>query len=343
MKTPSLVGSLAIVLPVLLALGVPAAGQHARSGRLYELIVLDGGSSTRATDVNARGQATGLVTEPTGTLAFRWSAAGGLVPLAPAPGYPSALALGITRGGFVLGSSFSPSASAATLWSPAGTPMALPDLGWSLSEPAAIGDGGTVVGRGHLGGQWRPWIWDALNGTRLLADLGFPAGATVTDVNASGIVAGAPFFGEAFLFDPVTAATTPLGTLGGDTSAALALSDAGSAVGWSQTLPANEAAPFFWSPAGGMRSLGTPGGSGNVLGRATDVNRHDVVVGSYDVGPGLTRAFLWEAGLGFRDLNGLVRAPGVELQSALHVSDRGWIAGIARRGVETVGFLLRPL
>lgn len=341
MRVPSLVAL------VLMAATAPVHGQRAQGGRLYELVPLEAGTSTRATDVNVRGQACGLVSEPGTSVALRWSTAAGFTPLAPAPGYPRALALGITRDGFVLGQSFSPSLSVATLWSPSGTPTALPSLGWSLVEPAAISDTGVVVGRGYASGPWQPWVWDALNGTRLLASLGFPAGATVTDVDANGVLAGAPSFGEAFLFDLASGTTTPLGTLGGDTSAALALDESGFVVGWSQTLPANEPAPFFWSPFGGMRSLGTPSGPGNVDGQALDVNRHGVVVGTFEVAPGVTHAFVWEEGPGLRDLNALVRARGgVELQSALHLSDSGWIAGIGRdhsQGGKTVGFLLRRL
>ncbi|HEX6885907.1 MAG TPA: hypothetical protein VF530_21215 [Planctomycetota bacterium] len=344
MRSSSLAGVVALLL---IAAAAPTHGQRARGGRLYELVPLEAGTSTRATDVNARGQACGLVTEPSGTVALRWSTAAGLTPLAPVPGYPRALALGITRDGFVLGQSFSPSLSVATLWSPSGTPTALPSLGWSLVEPAAISDAGVVVGRGYAGGPWQPWVWDAVHGTRLLASLGFPAGATVTDVDANGVLAGAPSFGEAFLFDLATATVTPLGTLGGDTSAALALDEAGYVVGRSQTLPANEPAPFFWTPFGGMRSLGTPSGPGDVDGQAHDVNRHAVVVGAFESAPGETHAFVWEETLGLRDLNALVRARGgVELQSALHLSDSGWIAGIGKdhsQGGKTVGFLLRPL
>jgi uncharacterized membrane protein len=323
-------------------------GQSAQGGRLYELVPFELGFATRTTGVNARAQACGFVSNPPATDAYRWSAVAGTVPLAPVVGYPNAAALELTRSGFVLGSSFSASLSVATLWSPSGTATTLPDLGWTLSEPAAISESGVVVGRGYTGlGQWQPWIWDVVNGTRLLATLGFPAGASVTDVDASGRLAGAPFFGEAFVFDLAGATTTSLGTLGGDSSAALALGESGSVVGWSQTLPANEPAPFFWSQSGGLRSLGTPSGPGNVNGRAFDVNRHDVVVGSFELTPSRDHAFVWDADLGFRDLNTLVRQRnGIELESALDISNTGWIAGTAldhSQGGRDVGYLLRPL
>ncbi len=343
MRAPALVASVAVAL-TLVASAAPAAAQRVRSERLYELVVVDAGSFTRITDVNHGGRACGYVTEASGTQGFRWSTAG-VVPLPPALGYPSAATIGITRDGFVLGVSFSPSSSAATLWSPAGTPVLLPDLGWWMSEPIAISDTGIVIGRGYAGAPWQPWVWDTGNGTRTLGSLGFPAGATATDVNASGLIAGAPPWGEAFLFDLDTATTTPIGTLGGDTSAALALNATGSVVGWSQTLPDNTMAPFFWSATGGMRSLGTPTGPGNVPGRALDVNRHDVVVGSFDVAPGVAHAFVWDANLGFRDLNTVVRGLGsIELVAALHISANGWIAGLAddnSQGGKGVGFLLR--
>ena len=347
MHAPSAVAVPVITLALAL-LASPAAGQRARAGRLYELVPLDSGTFTRAADVSARGQACGLVTEVSGTVALRWSAAGVEVPLAPVPGYPSSLGLGISRDGFVVGLSFSPSTWTATLWSPTGTATALPSLGWLQSEPAAISDGGVVVGRGYLGaGGWQPWVWDAGNGMRLLSALGFPAGATATDVDASGRVAGTPSFGEAFVFDLGSGTTTFLGTLGGDSSTAMGLDESGSVVGGSQTLPANEWAPFHWTAAGGMRSLGTPHGPGNVAGRAMDVNRHEVVVGTYDIAPNQTHAFVWDPSVGFRDLNTAVRGLGaVELVGALHVSDSGWIAGNAvdqAQGAKPIGFLLRPL
>lgn len=330
---------------LLAGLGTLAA-QQSKSARLYELVVLDAPFSASAAGVNARGHATGVASSVGSSSAFLWTRSGGQVPLAPAPGFPWSTGTSVNRDGFVLGTSFSASQTCATLWSPAGTPLRIPDLGWSISIPGAIDRAGVVVGNALTPGGWSAWIWDAVNGTRELTALGLPPHVTVTGLNDAGLISGAPGFGEAFLFDLLSASTTSLGTLGGDTSAALAVNASGHAVGWSWTALSNDPTPFFWSPATGMISLGTFAGPGFSKGRAFAVNRHDAAVGSVEVQPGHSHAFLWDASLGLRDLNSLVRArQGVELEEALSLSDTGWIAGKASdhaNGGRSVGFLLRP-
>lgn len=334
------------VLPFVLvglALGAPrASAQRSTRARMYQLTVLDGLEWTRPAGVNDLGRVTGVagLTSPVG---FVWSPAGGYAPLAPVLGTRSA-GMRIDRAGFVVGTSFSPSTTWATLWNPAGTPLEIPLASSSQVVPNAINESGVVAGVALFPvGGWKGWVWDVSSGTRLLETLGLPAGATAMDVNDAGQVCGA-VSGQAFVHDFDTGSSTLLGTLGGDWSGALGLSDRGHAVGWSSDPLTNEASPFVWTASAGMRSLGTPAGPGFAEGRALAVNDRGTVVGTLEV-PGGTRAFVWDELSGMHDLNDVVRTGAIELRGASDVSDSGWITGVAVDSTsgETVGFVLKPM
>ncbi|PKN55274.1 MAG: hypothetical protein CVU56_22105 [Deltaproteobacteria bacterium HGW-Deltaproteobacteria-14] len=88
---------------------------------------------------------------------------------------------------------------------------------------------------------------------------------------------------------PVPIALMDLGTLGGATSRALAVSDAGAVVGVSTTEAGREHG-FYWVADGGMRDV-TPDGEGAVSGAATGVDDAGRIAGIMDEGAGAS-AFL---------------------------------------------------
>ena len=92
-----------------------------------------------------------------------------------------------------------------------------------------------------------------------------------------------------------------------------------------------------WTPRSGMRELGTLGGRTSV---ARAVNARGQVVGFAENGSGAMRAFVWSERSGMVDLNRLLRAtpPGMVLDHALAINDRGVIVASSNRGL----VLLRP-
>jgi probable HAF family extracellular repeat protein len=127
--------------------------------------------------------------------------------------------------------------------------------------------------------------------TYTLTDLGLDTFAT--GVNNLGQVAGytsdANFNPlQAFLWDSGT--FTDLGTLGGATSQALGINDAGQVVGFSEINPANHVEhAFLWDSTNGMQDLGTFGDFSSV---ATAINNAGQVVGYVTNG----QAVLWSDG-----------------------------------------------
>ncbi|HSW47108.1 MAG TPA: hypothetical protein VLM89_16210 [Phycisphaerae bacterium] len=129
---------------------------------------------------------------------------------------------------------------------------------------------------------------------------------------------------------------TELSSLGGLNSRALAISNNGHIVGWSQTGTGVRLATMFYLN-GQVRSLGTPTGTAG-WSEAYAVNDSGVVVGSAD---GI--AFVYEGGVN-TDLNTRIPAgSGWTLQSANGINNTGRIVGYGTVGGETHAFLLTPV
>lgn len=128
-----------------------------------------------------------------------------------------------------------------------------------------------------------------------------------------------------------------LGTLGGPSSIAWAISDAGTIAGHSE-LPDFATHMFLKRPGGTLQDLGNLPGA--VVTRPLAINRREQIVGgAYP--PGRFRAFLWSPATGFLDLGTL----GGENAEATDINELGEVVGYSevQPGTREVhAFLWRP-
>jgi probable HAF family extracellular repeat protein len=125
-----------------------------------------------------------------------------------------------------------------------------------------------------------------------------------------------------------------LGTLGGTSSDARAVSDTGFVAGWATTgFPAQQRA-FRWSESGGMQNLGVLDNLSWQPSMAMDVNNHGVVVGMSGSLTG-ARAFAWTPAAGIQDL-GVPAIPAAE-----GLGTEAWASGINDAG-QVVGWSYYP-
>ncbi len=231
------------------------------------------------------------------------------------PGFPYAQPLGLSDAGVVVGSARKSAvpgdAVGARAFAAQGTRMRdLGTLGGPYSHAFAVNLRGQIVGKADLAP--RPeWIASAL---------GLPPVAT-----------------HAFLWE--AGKMRDLGTLGGDTSRAHAISESGVVVGQAQTA-LGETHAFLWE-SGELRDLGTlPGGSESA---AHGIDASGRIVGSALDASGTRRAVVWEQGI-IRDLNAMLPpGSGWHLEVVRAVNARGQLVGQGIFHGQRRAFLLDPL
>ena len=229
----------------------------------------------------------------------------------------------------------------AATWAPDGTVSPLPLLSDGASSALGINDAGDVVGEapGTDNGT-HPMMWTEGRVIDLAPNAWYGYARSVNNhKQAVGVVNDAPHqAGQAALFENGT--VTKLGTLGGLSSEAVDINEAGHVVGYSDVADNDWVSrPFIYSD-GVMRDLGAPRG---VRALASAINNHDVVVGLVvvpnDTWP--SRAAIWRHGRmqALSDLLDPVTGAGWQLWDALDINDDGLICAWGNLGAA----LLTPI
>lgn len=286
--------------------------------------------------------------------AFRYIVGGSSEVLGDLPG-------GVTRssargvagnGNVVVGAGNSTSGQEAFRWDPQTGMTGLGDLPGGTFQSAALDashDGSVIVGWGRGSSGQEAFRWSPSTGMTGLGDLsGGITRSNAWDVSSDGsTIVG---FGhsangtEAFRWSQAEG-MVGLGTLAGGwfSSVAWGVSADGSViVGSSGSSRGTEA--FRWHATTGMQGLGFLPGATNFFSESYDVSGDGTrIVGTANGSGGYRRAFLWEEGIGMRDLKdlleqeyGLDLSAWLRLTDAFSISDDGLV--ILGRGIDLRGF-----
>ncbi|HZM01173.1 MAG TPA: hypothetical protein VFD43_13075 [Planctomycetota bacterium] len=320
---------------------------------ITEIPMPSGAVSMQALSINTKDAVAGYYALAAGDVhGFVWSN-NTLSTLPPLPGHSQTLARDISDGGVVVGySGPTSSPDKAVVWTN-GQPHSLGTLGGAWSAANGISSSGQVVGWAMVEPGTTRFHGFLYDGSSLL-DVGLMVGGVATelnDINSSGMAVGNGQVIEghfhAILVDREEG-ILDLGTLGGVTSEARAVSDAGHVVGGAQTGVRNDATfegierhAFLWHK-GKMTDLGTL--PGLIESRAMGVNSSGQVVGiasSADVAT--STAFLWRRGKMTALESLLPPGSGWTLRTANAINESGTIVGEGLHDGQPRAFVMHPV
>ena len=237
------------------------------------------------------------------------------------------VASGINNGGAVIGI-LNPGGGYHGFVDRAGTLSWLPTLGGAIAGAGAINHAGDIVYQSETAsGSMHATLFRNGRIIDLAPDAGTSSGAGA--VSQSGRwIAGDLWcvecggYSQAALFSD-QGSVQRLGTLGGNSSRAEGVNDAGQVVGVSYLAGSPSPRAFFYD-RGVMSELGDFGGAASL---ASAINQAGQIVGGADDADGVSHAFLYQDGV-MRDLGTLT--PG-RPTSATAMNDTGMIVGVGTR------------
>lgn len=263
--------------------GVRHAARWEASGALTRLEEPPGYVDGEAQDINDSHVAVGHLSTAARTRPVRWNPDGRATLLRLPPKAEGGVATGINERGEIAGHVFVPGEKTrAVRWDTAGRVHDLGSLGGSYSEPVAINDRGTVIGRAtDAAGEWK--AVRAVRGTKFKALPSQGTGARSVSVNNADVVVG-NVKDHAVRWDGND--TTELAVLPGTGRVFVkGINDAGTGVG------SSDERAVTWDPLGRVTALPLPAGIDTT--RPLAINAAGSVAG--DVGSSRSWPVRWRA------------------------------------------------
>ena len=300
----------------------------------YDIIDLGRGA---ANAINALGKVAGSLAQPGGASshAFIWFNYA-MLDIGVLPGFTNAYVVGINASGQVVGYC-TDATGIKTQRGFIGSTLGLVDLetgtfGSTVKiQPVALNDAGQVIGY-YIGADNvnRGFIWDSTDLMRDIRDSGGTYVFVPNAINNSGQVVGTADtdtgFTSAFYWDG--GGPMDLGTLGGNSSGATDINDAGQIVGFSEPKGIANLHAFIRDGSPVLKDIGVlPGGSFSI---ATAINEGGAVVGYSGVLVGDApeiHAIFWDQDRGLVDLGTL----GGDKSFARALNETGQIVGFSSK------------
>jgi len=319
-----------------------------------------GGKNSYASGTNSTGQVIGWADTTNGdTHAFFWDTANGMVDLGTLGGHESR-ALAINNAGLAVGWSETSSGDRHALrWDSANGMIGLGTPSGRKSYATNINEVGQIVG-------WytdhndiaHAVLWDA-NSRMIALDIPGDLVENVAINNSGQVIVGCSRITlhdwHAFFWDSTTSELIDLGTLGGRTSRAYAINDAGQIVGYSYKKFPHRRRAFIWNKVNGMVNLGTLSifNGGPLLDNnsmAFAINDSGQVVGfcgsEFPEFFGSGHAWLWDKTNGMMKLEDLLadKSGWKRLISAEDINNKGQIVGVGETANGKIhAFLMTPV
>jgi probable HAF family extracellular repeat protein len=279
--------------------------------------------------------------------AFVWDAAHGMQDIGTLIGFDAhsqSRAYGVNDAGKVVGGSdWNGNAYHGFTWTQANGLYNMGVIGGNTSEADAINANGRITGQSTIQDGSSSLRAFRIPNLEILEPLSGYVHSFGFAINDASDVAGGGQKADATYRALFWHTTSPvdMGTLGGASSVASGLNNAGQAVGYADTDAEEVSHAFLWDAANGMEDLGTLGGANSA---ARSINAQGQIVGSSELSFGHPdrHAFLYSDGA-IMDLNqALPAGSGWTLLFANGINNNGQICGYGLIGGHYHAFLLTP-
>lgn len=303
------------------------------STKMIDLGNTAGGRSSSGAAINSLGHVCGSASTAGDNFvrAFFWKLGSPMVIIGTLPGLTdgSYSAMALNTADVVVGVYYQPDGGArAWRWTASGGIKELVGYGGSYTSALGINTAGTIVGTAQKpDGSIRAVSWTPTGAIKDLGDLGGGSASAIA-INDAGQICGNsdPGIGTDHPFLWEKGKMKDLGSLIGPANSAFArgMNSKGHVVGTSSKMYPDSSHGFLWTQSTGMIDLGNL--EPNAMSEAYAVNDNDRVVG-YSIFNNGWRAFVWDPGLGMRNLGSFVYN-----SYAIGVNNAGTVLGYGENG-----------